>query len=66
MYLRHLLVDYHTVIFEYLSYRYLTSDRLTLDVTSDVLRSIYEGKKNVLIFVIFPQGFFAFNFSYLT
>lgn len=35
-------------------------------VMSNVLRSIYEGKKNVLIFVIFLQGFFAFKFSYLT
>ena len=54
-------------IFEYLCYRYSTSDRLMLNqVMSDVLHNIYESKKKVLTFVIFPQGFFAFNFSYLT
>ena len=54
-------------IFQYLYYCYSTSDRSTLNpVTSDVLCNIYESKKQVFIFVLFPQGFFAFNFSYLT
>ena len=30
------------------------------------LHNIYQGKKNVSMFAIFPRGCFAFNFSYLT